>query len=66
MSAVVSPPPAHLFGNHDNQTGSGHDGQLDDASRSGGDFTLEAAIEEGFRARKWPSHQGKEGLLDEF
>jgi hypothetical protein len=24
------------------------------------------AVEEGFKARKRPSHQGKEALLDEF
>jgi hypothetical protein len=29
-------------------------------------LNLETAVEEGFRARKWPSHQGKEALLDEF
>jgi len=38
MSAGVSPPAAHLFGNHDNQARLGHDRQLDDASQSGGDF----------------------------
>ena len=26
----------------------------------------ETAVEEGFMARKWPSHQGKEALWDEF
>jgi hypothetical protein len=29
-------------------------------------FNLESAVEEGFRARKWPSQQGKEALWDEF
>jgi hypothetical protein len=29
-------------------------------------MNLETAVEEGFRARKWPSHPGKEALLDEF
>ena len=29
-------------------------------------FSLKAAVEEGFKARKWPSHQGKEALWDEF
>jgi hypothetical protein len=34
--------------------------------RTGVGFNLKAAVEEGFRARKWPSHQGKEALGDEF
>jgi hypothetical protein len=29
-------------------------------------MNLETAVEEGFRARKWPSHPGKEALWDEF
>jgi hypothetical protein len=29
-------------------------------------FSLETAVEEGYKARKWPSHQGKEALWDEF
>jgi hypothetical protein len=29
-------------------------------------FSPETAVEEGFRARKWPSHPGKEALWDEF
>ncbi len=29
-------------------------------------LNLKTAVEEGFRARKWPSHSGKEALLDEF
>jgi hypothetical protein len=33
---------------------------------STGPVNLETAVEEGFRARKWASHQGKEALLDEF
>jgi hypothetical protein len=31
-----------------------------------GRVNLETAVEEGFRARKWPSQQGKEALWDEF
>jgi len=29
-------------------------------------MNLETAVEEGFRARQWPSHPGKEALWDEF
>jgi len=29
-------------------------------------LNLKTAVEEGFRARKWPSHPGKEAFLDEF
>jgi hypothetical protein len=30
------------------------------------ELILETAVEEGFMARKWLSHQGKEALWDEF
>jgi hypothetical protein len=38
----------------------------DEVANRRGALNLETAVEEGFRARKWPSHPGKEALLGEF
>jgi hypothetical protein len=46
--------------------GLGHDFWVPGAGRGVFGLNLKTAVKEGLKARKSPSHQGKEALWDEF